>query len=51
MWIALGVVGVLWFVGYVVVPDKNAPGQSHAHSAPTEAAAPAAGELPPPAAH
>lgn len=28
MFIILGVVGVLWFVGFVVVPDKNAPPMS-----------------------
>lgn len=50
MWIALGLVGVLWFVGFVVAPDKNAPGQSHAKSAPTTvAASPASGQTPPPA--
>ena len=25
MFIALGVVAALWFVGFVVTPDKNAP--------------------------
>ncbi|HUK61233.1 MAG TPA: hypothetical protein VLV50_18530 [Stellaceae bacterium] len=25
MFIVLGVVGVLWFVGFVVTPDKNEP--------------------------
>ncbi len=25
MFILLGVIGALWFVGFVVVPDKNAP--------------------------
>ncbi|MGH7088571.1 MAG: hypothetical protein ACREFQ_06690 [Stellaceae bacterium] len=25
MWIALGVIGVLWFAGMVIWPDKNAP--------------------------
>jgi hypothetical protein len=28
MFIVLGVVGVLWFVGFVIVPDKNAPPMS-----------------------
>ena len=32
MWIALGVIGVLWFAGMVIFPDKNAP-QSHAPAA------------------
>jgi hypothetical protein len=26
MFIALGIIGVLWFVGAVIVPDKGAPG-------------------------
>lgn len=26
MWIALGVIGVLWFVGAVIAPDKAGPG-------------------------
>jgi len=26
MFIALGLIGVLWFVGAVVVPDKGGPG-------------------------
>jgi hypothetical protein len=25
MWIALGVIGVLWFAGMAIWPDKNAP--------------------------
>lgn len=25
MWIALGVVGALWFAGMAIWPDKNAP--------------------------
>ncbi len=28
MFIALGLVGMLWFVGFVVAPDKNAPPMS-----------------------
>jgi hypothetical protein len=31
MWILLGLVGALWFVGFVVVPDKNQPPMSQAH--------------------
>jgi hypothetical protein len=50
MWIGLGVVGLLWFVGFVVAPDKSAPGQSHAASAPTVASSPATSQ-PPPTAH
>jgi hypothetical protein len=45
MFIALGLIGVLWFVGFVVVPDKNAPPMSQqnppaavATAAPTPAA-------------
>jgi len=26
MFIALGIIGVLWIVGAVIVPDKGAPG-------------------------
>ena len=26
MWIALGVIGVLWFVGAAIAPDKGGPG-------------------------
>ena len=43
MWIAIGVIGVLWFAGMVIWPDKNAPPQSHAsaaHSVATSDAAP-----------
>jgi hypothetical protein len=29
MFIALGIVGTLWIVGYFIAPDPNAP-QSHA---------------------
>jgi hypothetical protein len=25
MFIAIGIIGALWFVGFVVAPDKNAP--------------------------
>jgi hypothetical protein len=44
MWIALGIIGVLWFVGMVVVPDKNAPAnaQAPAVSVPQTASAPPA---------
>ena len=45
MWIALGLIGVLWFVGYVVVPDKNAPPHSQAQ---TPAAVATAAPAPPP---
>ena len=40
MWIALGVVGALWFAGMVIWPDKNAP-QSHAPATQSVASAPA----------
>jgi hypothetical protein len=44
MWIAIGLIGALWVAGMYIWPDKNGP-QSHAHAAPTVAAA----EAPPPA--
>jgi len=25
MFIAIGIIGALWFVGFVVAPDRNAP--------------------------
>jgi hypothetical protein len=28
MWIALGIIGALWFAGMVIWPDKNAPPQT-----------------------
>ena len=40
MWIALGVIGALWFAGMVVWPDKNAP-QSHSAAPHSVASAPA----------
>ncbi len=40
MWIALGLIGMLWLVGAVISPDPNAP-QSQAHAPPAVAAAPA----------
>jgi hypothetical protein len=43
MWIAIGLIGALWFAGMVIWPDKNAP-QSRAPGAPTVASA----EAPPP---
>ena len=44
MWIALGVIGALWFAGMVVWPDKNAPPQSHAPTTQSVASAPASTE-------
>ena len=38
MWIALGIIGVLWFVGAVVAPDKNGPPNTQVH-APTASVA------------
>ncbi|HXQ52683.1 MAG TPA: hypothetical protein VN802_16425 [Stellaceae bacterium] len=46
MWIALGVVGVLWFAGMVIWPDKNAPAQSHVQTPPAVATT----QAPPPSA-
>jgi hypothetical protein len=43
MWIALGVIGALWFAGMVIWPDKNAP-QSHGHATQAVASAPATTE-------
>ncbi len=42
MFIVLGVVGVLWFVGFVVVPDKNAPPMSQNPPAAVATAQPSA---------
>ena len=41
MWIALGLIGALWFVGFVVHPDKNAPPMSANPPAAVAAAEPA----------
>jgi hypothetical protein len=43
MWIALGIIGVLWIVGAVVAPDKNGPGIIQApHAAVSQQATPPA---------
>jgi hypothetical protein len=48
MFIALGIIGALWFVGAVVVPDKNGPpntqvfSSASAHSTQTPQTTPAA---------
>jgi hypothetical protein len=38
MWIALGVIGVLWVVGAFVAPDKNAPPNTQVHAPATSTA-------------
>ena len=39
MWIALGLVGVLWVVGMYILPDKNGPQAHHANPPAVAAAA------------
>ena len=48
MWIAIGLIGALWFAGTVIWPDKNAP-QSHAPAAQSIATSETPAPLPPPA--
>jgi hypothetical protein len=48
MWIALGIIGVMWVVGAAINPDKNGPSVfSHAKPAATASQAAATPATPP----
>jgi hypothetical protein len=50
MFIALGIIGVLWVVGAVIAPDKNGPPNTQVFSS-APAAAPAPSQQTAPPAH